>query len=270
MSKEFLSKIMTTALVTGASSGIGAIFARKLAQRGHDLVLVARSQEKLQAIADELSQQYGVLATVIPRDLTAPEAIESLFNQLEQLGIQVEVLVNNAGFGVYGEFAEGDREQHLNMLQLNILALVDVAHRCLQGMKARRSGSILNISSTAAFQPIPYFATYAASKSFVLSFSEALWYEGREYGIKVLGVCPGPTETQFFKDAGFPDSMKVAGGYADPEAVVEEALKALDREESNVVTGGLNNQLLVNAGRFLPREVLVKAVGGLFKSSVNE
>ena len=270
MSKEVLGRNMTTALVTGASSGIGTIFARQLAQRGQNLVLVARSQEKLQAIADELSQQNGIQATVIPQDLTAPDATESLFQQLEQLGIQIDVLVNNAGFGVYGEFAEGDREQHLNMLQLNILVLVDLAHRCLQGMKARRSGSILNISSTAAFQPIPYFATYAASKSFVLSFSEALWYEGREYGVKVLGVCPGPTETQFFKDAGFPDSMKVAGqGYASPEAVVDEALKALDRGESNVVTGGLNNQLLVNAGRFLPREVLVKAVGNLFKAGGN-
>jgi hypothetical protein len=261
---------MTTALVTGASAGIGAIFARKLAQRGHDLVLVARSQDKLQAIADELSQQYGIQATVIPRDLTAPDGTETLFQQMEQLGIQVDVLINNAGFGVYGEFAEGDREKHLKMLQLNILVVVDLAHRCLQGMKARRSGSIVNLASTAAFQPIPYFGTYAASKSFVLSFSEALWYECRDYGVKVLGVCPGPTETQFFKDAGFPDSMKVSGGYTDPETVVEEALEALERGEANVVTGGLNNQILVNAGRFLPREVLVKAVGNLFKSSVSE
>jgi len=259
---------MATALITGASSGIGAVFAQKLAQSGYDLVLVARSQDKLQAIADELSQQHGIQATVMPQDLTTPDATDSIFRQLEQLGLQVDMLVNNAGFGIYGEFAEGDRDKYLKMLQLNILVLVDLAHRCLQGMKARRSGSILNISSTAAFQPIPYFAVYAASKAFVLSFSEALWYECREYGVKVLGVCPGPTETEFFKEADFPDSMNISGqSYTSPEAVVEDALKALDREESNVVTGGLNNQILVNVGRFLPREAVTKLVGNLFKGN---
>lgn len=259
---------MTTALITGASSGIGAVFARQLAQRGHDLVLVARSQDKLQAIADELSQQHDIKATVIAQDLTAADATDSLFRQLETLGLEVDVLVNNAGFGTYGELAEGNLETYLKMIQLNITVLVDLTYRCLQGMKARRSGSIVNLSSTAAFQPIPYFAVYAASKSFVLSFSEALWYECKDYGVKVIGVCPGPTETEFFKRADFPNSFSSSPGqdFAPPEAVVADALKALDRGESNVVTGGLNNQILVNVGRFLPREALTNAVGRMFKS----
>lgn len=260
---------MTTALVTGASTGIGAVFADKLAARGHDLVLVARSQDKLEAIAQDLSQRYNVAAVAIAQDLTTADAAAHLFTQLEQRGITVEVLVNNAGFGTYGEFGEGDLGTYLNMIQLNITVLVDLTYRCLQGMQARRSGSILNISSTAAFQPIPYLGVYAATKAFVLSFSEALWYECKPYNVKVLGVCPGPTATEFFKTAAFPDTMQESMGqsYVTPEEVVTTALKALDDGHSNVVTGGLNNQLLVNAGRFMPREMLTSAVGRMFKGN---
>lgn len=259
---------MTTALITGASSGIGAVFAEQLAERGHDLVLVARSQDKLQAIADQLAQAYSVKTTVIVQDLLAEDATANIFAQLAQQAIDVDVLVNNAGFGTYGELADGNLATYLTMIQLNVSVLVDLTYRALQGMKARRSGSILNISSTAAFQPIPYFAVYAATKSFVLSFSEALWYECQPYDIKVLGVCPGPTETQFFKTAEFPDAMESPPGQdlASPEEVVKEALQALDHGQSNVVTGGLTNQLLVNAGRFVPREMLTKAVGRMFKA----
>lgn len=257
---------MTTALVTGASSGIGAVFAEQLAQQGHDVVLVARSQDKLQAIAERLQQQYGIRAIVLVQDLLAPEAGDSLFTQLAQQNVDIDVLVNNAGFGLYGELAESDRETLLNMIQLNISVLVDLTHRALQGMKARKSGSILNIASTAAFQPIPYFSVYAATKAFVLSFSEAIWYECKDYNVKVIGVCPGPTETEFFKTADFPDSMASPPGqsYVSPEEVVQDALKALERAQSNVVTGGLQNEFLANTSRFLPREVMVKAVGRMF------
>lgn len=259
---------MTTALITGASSGIGAVFAEKLAARGHDVVLVARSQDKLEAIAEDLSRQHGVKTTVIVQDLIEPQAGAKVLEQLEQQNLQVDVLVNNAGFGVYGELADGELSDYLNMIQLNVMVLVDLTYRCLQGMKQRRSGSILNIASTAAFQPIPYFAVYAATKSFVLSFSESLWYECKPYDVKVIGVCPGPTETQFFEVADFPSSMKdsVGQNYTSPEEVVTEALQALDKGQANVVTGGLTNQLLVNAGRLFPRETLVKAVGGMFKT----
>ena len=258
---------MTTALITGASTGIGAVFAEQLAAQGHDLVLVARSQEKLQALSDRLSQTYDIKATVMVQDLLATGATAGIFSQLAEFDIEVDLLVNNAGFGTYGELADGDLQTYLNMIQLNVSVLIDLTYKALQGMKQRRSGSILNISSTAAFQPIPYFAVYAATKSFVLSFSEALWYECQPYGVKVLGVCPGPTETQFFKTAEFPDAMESPPGQslASPEEVVKEALKALAQGQSNVVTGGLTNQILVNASRFVPREMLTKAVGDMFK-----
>ncbi|MGF1458061.1 MAG: SDR family NAD(P)-dependent oxidoreductase [Leptolyngbyaceae cyanobacterium] len=260
---------MTTALITGASSGIGATFAEQLAKKGYDLVLVARSQDKLQAIGDRLSQAHHIQSTVIVQDLLADHAAETIFTQLGQQGIELDMLINNAGFGVYGELAAGDLSAYLNMIQLNVSVLVELTYRALAGMKARQSGSILNISSTAAFQPIPYFAVYAATKSFVLSFSESLWFECSPYKIKVLGVCPGPTETEFFKTADFPTSMENIPGQdslASPETVVQQALAALDRGDSNVVTGGLRNQILVNAGRFVPREFLTTAVGRLFKA----
>jgi short-subunit dehydrogenase len=244
------------------------VFAEQLAERQHDLVLVARSQDKLQALAGQLSQMYGIQATVIAQDLLAEDAAAKIFTQLEQQNIHLDLLINNAGFGTYGEVAEGDLQTYLNMIQLNVSVLVELTYRALQGMKVRRSGSIVNISSTAAFQPIPYFAVYAATKSFVLSFSESLWYECQPYGVKVLGVCPGPTETQFFKTADFPDAMESPPGQslATPEDVVKEALKALEQGQPNVVTGGLKNQILVNASRFAPREMLIKAVGSMFKT----
>lgn len=259
---------MATALITGASSGIGAVFAEKLANRGHNLVLVARSQDKLQAIADKLSQQYSIQTTVIVQDLTEPHASKTVFAQLEQQGIEIDLLVNNAGFGTYGEFAAGELDTYLNMIQLNVLALVELTYHCLQGMRSRRSGSILNIGSTASFQPLPFFGVYAATKAFVLSFSEALWHECQPHGVKVLAVCPGPTETEFFKVADFPDGLgeQVGKNYTSPETVVEEALKALEQGHSNVVTGGLMNQLLVNSSRFFPREFLVNGVGRIFKA----
>ncbi|MEM6518261.1 MAG: SDR family oxidoreductase [Cyanobacteria bacterium P01_C01_bin.70] len=259
---------MTTALITGASSGLGAEFSAQLAARGQDVVLVARSQDKLQALAEQLTQTYGVRTTAIVQDLLAADATDRIFAQLEQQEVEVDLLVNNAGFGVYGELTDGDLTTYLKMIQLNVTVLVELTYRALQGMKARRSGRILNISSTAAFQPIPYFAVYAATKSFVLSFSESLWYECQPYDIKVLGVCPGPTATEFFKTADFPNTTEAPLGQnlSTPEEVVQEALKALDRGGSNVVTGGLINQILVNASRFVPREMLTSSVGRMFKA----
>lgn len=259
---------MAIALITGASSGIGAAFAQALAKRNYDLVLVARSQDKLQALATQLSQQQGVQATVIPQDLTAEGAVAKIIAELEQKEITVDLLINNAGFGTYGEFAESDLDNYLTMIQLNIAVLVELTHRCLPGMKARQAGSILNIGSTASFQPLPYFSVYAATKAFVLSFSEALWHECKPYGIEVLAVCPGPTETSFAEVADFPSSIgeQFSQNAATPEAVVTEALQALDQASSNVVTGGLMNQVMVNANRFFPREMVLNAVGRMFST----
>lgn len=258
---------MATALITGASSGIGAVFADRLAAEGNHLVLVARSQDKLTAIAQDLSQRYGIKADVIAQDLVEPDAATQVFTTASDRGHTIDMLINNAGFGLHGAFTTRDRQTQLDMIQLNVTALVDLTYQFLPGMQARQQGSIINVASTAAFQAIPYFAVYAATKAFVLSFSEALWHECSHDGVKVLALCPGPTETEFFKVADFPSTMENQMGqnYASPEAVVEDALKALARGHSNVVTGGVMNQVLVNASRLFPREMLVNSVGRFFK-----
>jgi short-subunit dehydrogenase len=186
-----------TALITGASAGIGLAFAKIFAENGYDLVLVARNKEKLTTITDSLAKEFGIAASAIASDFAHANATEAIFNQTEERGIIIDVLVNNAGSGAYGPFADNKREDELAIIEINIVALVDLTHRYLQGMKSRRSGKILNIASTAAFQPGPLMAVYYASKSFVLSFSEALRNEVRESNIAVTALCPGPTKTDF-------------------------------------------------------------------------
>jgi short-subunit dehydrogenase len=226
------------------------------------LVLVARSEDKLQKLACDLEEQYKIQTEVVVRDLTEQNATASVFDTVTQKGLTIDLLINNAGFGEYGSFAEQDGQRLLEMMQLNILALVDLTHRFLPGMQQRHAGSIINLSSVAAFQPMPYFSVYAASKAFVLSFSEALWAENRKYGVRILAVCPGPTETQFFQEAGFPLSLTdmAAQNYTSPEEVVREALTGLERGQSTIVPGSLGNQLIANLSRFLPRETLVSLV----------
>lgn len=256
---------MSTALITGASSGIGATFAQVLAQRGTNVVLVARSEEKLQQLAQSLREQYAIRADVIVQDLLKPEAATTVYAAVQALGLSIDLLINNAGFGDYGKFSTRDRQKQLDMVQLNIAALVDLTHQFLPAMLERRSGSILNIASIAGFQPMPYFSVYAATKAFVLSFSEALWAESQDQGVCVLAVCPGPTESQFFEVADFPTALASEGqGIVPAETVVKEALQALERRQSNVVTGGLSNQFVVNAARFLPRSTLVKGIAKVF------
>lgn len=249
---------MATALITGASAGIGAAFARELAARQTNLFLVARSEEKLQQLAQQLQEQYKIHVDFLVQDLTEPAAATAVFNAVTQKGLTIDLLINNAGFGEYGSFAELDGERQVKMVQLNILALVDLTHQFLPGMQQRRSGSIINMASTAAFQPMPYFSVYAASKAFVLSFSEALWAENRSYGVHVLAVCPGPTETNFFQEAGFPQLLAdvAAQNYTPSEVVVREALQALKKEQSTIVPGAIGNQVIANLHRFLPREAL--------------
>ena len=184
---------MKTALITGASAGIGETFAQELALRQMNLVLVARSQDKLQLLAQKLRSQYKIDVDIIVQDLTVPNAAKAVFDRVNEKGIIIDLLVNNAGFGDYGDFAERDGEKQIKIVQLNILALVDLTHYFLPGMRDRHLGGIINMASTAAFQPMPYFTVYAASKAFVLSFSEALWAENRRYNVNILAVCPGPS-----------------------------------------------------------------------------
>ncbi|NEQ96288.1 MAG: SDR family oxidoreductase [Cyanothece sp. SIO2G6] len=258
---------MATSLITGASSGIGAAFAQAMAVRGDSLVLVARSQDKLETLAQQLRQQHGVRVEVIVQDLTQDDAATAIAHAVRTLNMTVDVLVNNAGFGDYGAFCDGDRTKQLDMIRLNILALTDLTYQFLPGMIERQSGHIINVASIAAFQPIPYLAVYAATKSFVLSFSEALWVEVEPFGVKVLALCPGPTVTNFQAVAEFPDSMgdQATQLAMSAKTVVAEAMEAMNSSVPNFVNGGPVNQFLANVSRFIPRAALVKSIGQQFR-----
>jgi uncharacterized protein len=242
------------ALVTGASSGIGAVFARELASRGSDLVLVARSRDKLTALADELSASYGVAADVVVADLAKPSAADELAAELRDRTPRIDILVNNAGFGLHALLHQADATRLTEMVQVNVAALVDLTRLYLPGMLARDRGAVINVASTAAFQPVPYMAVYGASKAFVLSFTEALWAETRRTGVRVTALCPGSTETEFFAVAG--ENAQV-GRIMAPERVVHAALRALDRRASTGVTGA-GNRLLINAPRLGPRQFVAR------------
>lgn len=258
---------MKTALITGASSGIGLTFAEQLAKQKKDLVLVARSQDKLNELALKLTQRYGVRAWALPCDLVQGDAALRVAETVAEWGVTVDLLINNAGFGEYGVFDTRPRTRHLDMIQLNVAALVDLTYQFLPGMRARQSGAIINVSSIAGFQPLPYFATYAATKAFVLSFSEALWAETQADHVRVVALCPGPTETRFFEEANFPAAMgdRSTGSLANPEDVVRDALHAVDHNTPTVVSGGWMNQIIVNIGRFVPRPTLISAVEKQFR-----
>ena len=259
---------MKTALITGASYGIGETFARELAGRKTNLILVARSEDKLQQLATELEERCQIEASVIAQDLTEPAAGTKLFETVMQKGLSVDLLINNAGFGDYGNFADRELERQLDIVQLNIKVLVELTHLFLNQMRERRSGSIINVSSIAGFQPIPYMSVYAASKAFVLSFSEAIRAENKNTGVSIQVLCPGPTESNFFDNAKFPQSVAATSSqnYASSEEVVRDSLDALDKDTSTVVTGGLMNQVIVNLPRFLPRNLVVNAIEKQFKN----
>lgn len=246
-----------TALITGASSGIGEEFARVLAGRGMHLALVARSEDKLRALADELVAKHGIRAEVIAADLSVPGAAETVRAATQERGITVDMLVNNAGFGTYGPFATLDPVRDHDEVILNVAAVVDLAHTYLPEMVARGDGAIINIASVVAFQPMPYMAVYGATKAFVLSFSEALWAEHHARGVRVLALCPGPTATQFFGTLGATEPM--VGPLTSAERVVADALKALERGKSYVVVGRANYGL-AQSSRFFPRSLTARVM----------
>jgi len=257
---------MKTALITGASSGIGEAFAKELAANQTNLILVARSADRLQEIASKLTEQYSVTVDVIPGDLIAPRATQELFDKISQKNLQVDLLINNAGYGDYGEFTTRDLTKQVNMIQLNITALVELTYLFLPGMRERRQGGIINVSSIAGFQPLPYMSVYAATKAFVLHFSEALWAENKDLGINILALCPGATESNFANVAEFPQGSFGKGvKLATSEEVVKDALAALAKNQSNLVTGSTTNQIIVNLPRFLPRDFLVSSIEKQFK-----
>jgi len=241
------------ALVTGASAGLGAQFARQLAAQGHRLVLVARRRERLEALAEEVGN-----ARVIGMDLSAPDAAAALMAGLASHDEAVETLVNNAGFGLAGGFAGLDPARQREMIDLNCGALEELSRAAIAGMIARKAGGILNVASTAAFQPGPGMAVYFATKAFVLSFSEALHDEVKPLGIKVSCLCPGPTSTEFRSVSGFDPKGKLAKLSADAQSVVAAGLKGLARNKA-VVVPGLSNKAISQAHRLFPRALMRRA-----------
>jgi short-subunit dehydrogenase len=251
-------------VVTGASSGIGAAYARALRARGERVVLVARRADRLQTLARELGGEPHARAVTL--DLTEPGAAESLRQRLEAQGVAVDLLVNSAGLGHTAPFEQQPLEAIRAMLDVNVHALVELVHAFLPGMRARRRGRIVNVASTAAFQPVPYLAVYAASKAFVLSFSEALAEELRGSGVRVQALCPGLTATEFLEVAGGRPGMLVARMPAmASDAVVQASLAGLDRGRVRVVAGWSNRVLGFLSQRLAPRGVAGRVAGELYK-----
>ena len=252
-----------TVLITGASSGIGEAFARNLANRGANLILTARSEDKLRQIASELSEKHSIKVYVFPGDLSRPEVPQCLFTQVQFAELSVDVLINNAGFGKWGHFLECDYQTYQDMLNLNINALVSLTYLFLPMIVERGRGGIINVASTAAFQPLPYVATYGATKAFVLSFSEALWGEYRRHGLKILALCPGNTSTNFAEVANA-DVTKMTKAET-PEEVAQVGLEAFLKGRNYAIPGGISNYLLANVSRLLPRRRMIKTALGMFK-----
>ncbi|HEX8474239.1 MAG TPA: SDR family oxidoreductase [Pyrinomonadaceae bacterium] len=253
---------MKTTLITGASGGIGEEFARSLAARGDNLLLVARSRDKLAALCDELKSRHEIDAQFVALDLSKEDAPQRLFDETTARGLEVELLINNAGFGSLGEFTDFAPERDMEMIDLNVKALVALTHLFIRPMRERRRGDIINVASTAAFQAVPLMATYAATKAFVLSFSEAVRQENQRFGINVLALCPGSTDTNFFAVAG--TDTPPAKITQTPAAVVETALRALERRQGHVVSGW-GNFLLVEVGRFAPRSLAARIAGRIMQ-----
>jgi short-subunit dehydrogenase len=258
---------MNTTLITGASSGIGAAFARKLAARGRNLFLVSRSEETLITLCNEIGRIGGIRAQYLALDISKPDAPQTLFDEARKRGLEIDMLINNAGFGSMGDLSRLDLNRELEMIDLNIKALVALTHHFLAPMRQRKQGTIINVASTAGFQSVPFMATYAATKAFVLSFSEALWDENRAHGVHVMALCPGVTETNFFAASKMDrPPMRAA---QTPEEVVDAALRGLKRKKSVVVSGWLN-LAMVESERLVPRTWVTKVAGNTLRPRFEE
>ncbi len=251
-----------TALITGASSGIGAAFARALAAKGMNLVLVARSQEKLHRLAETLMQQYAVHVEVVVADLSQEDAAQTVYDTVQRQQRSVDLLINNAGVATNGLFAQQSLRTQQDEILLNVNTVVSLTHLFLQAMIQDGHGAIINVASTAGFQSMPYRAVYSATKAFIIAWSEALWAETRQQGISVVTLCPGPTETNIYEVMGTDDA--VLGKKVPPEQVVQTGLHALEKGKMTVIDGR-SNYWLSQAYRVLPRRVVVNLVERLFR-----
>ncbi len=245
------------ALITGASAGLGVEFARQLSKRGHRLVLAARRRDRLEELAKELGN-----ARTVAIDLSKKDAAAKLMADLGAAGEEVEILVNNAGFGLIGRFAELDAKRQRQMIDLNVGTLTDLCRAVVPRMIARRSGGIINVASTAAFQPGPNMAIYFATKAYVLSFTEALHEELKPHGVSVSCLCPGPTRTEFGEVAGFVGNGAFDRVAMESPEVVQTGLEGLDKNHA-VVVPGLTNKIVAASTRFVPRSVVRKIAGAI-------
>ena len=254
-----------TALITGASSGLGEAYALRLARLGVRVILVARRADRLRELADRITSEHGIYAaSVLPMDLSARDAGSTLAKILKGRGTQIDILINNAGFGETIRFVEESNKFIVDELTVNIHTLVELTHAFLPGMVERKDGIVINIASTAAFQSLPYMAVYGASKAFVLSFTEALWGETKNTGVKVLAVCPGPTATEFFDTNGTTPAL---GRFIrTSENVIDSTFKALEKEKSPaaVIDGSLN-KLIALSSRFVTRKASINLSGKIMK-----
>jgi short-subunit dehydrogenase len=245
------------ALITGGSAGIGAALAEEFARHGHNLILVSRRRDKLEAKGRHISDTFGVDVVCVPEDLTDPQGAGRLHEAVVARGLDVHFLVNNAGVGLYGKFATTDLDAELKMIQLNTTSVVDLTKRCLPAMIERRSGRILNVASTAAFVPGPWMSIYYATKAFLLSFSEAIDYELKPYGITVTTLCPGPTESEFKVRAGSQRSRLFEAFVMDAPRVAKVGYDAMMKGKV-VAIPGLRNKLIPVAARLIPRALIAK------------
>jgi short-subunit dehydrogenase len=248
------------ALVTGASSGIGWALAQQLAAKGANLLLTARRSDRLKQLAEEVTNRYKVETQIFAADLARPQAPGEIFRFVEQKRLRIELLINNAGFGAYGEFHKMEAQRLLDMVQVNVAAVVHLTHLFLPAMVDRQSGYILIVASTAAFQPVPYISTYAATKGFDLLFAEGIAEEVRRYGVRVCALCPGSTASEFNEVAGQP---RLGGPLESNDKVARVGLEALAAGKPRVISGALN-WLSVEAQRLAPRRLVTRVAARMF------
>ena len=250
---------MSHVLITGASSGIGLEFSKVFAKHGHNLVLIARSSESLATLKEHLEKNFGVDIRIIIKDLSDPHAPSQIYDELHKAKIDVNILVNNAGFGTFGKFIEQDLVVEHDMIQVNVDALTQLTKLFLKDMLEHKRGKIVNIASTAAFQPGPFMAVYYATKAYVLSFSESLAEELRGTGVKVTIVCPGPTKTNFQKVANISDNKLFGKNVPTGKEIAEFGYDAMV-EGKEIAIYGFQNKVLAQASRFLPRKTITRMV----------
>ena len=248
-----------TALVTGASSGLGEEFAKQLAAQGCHLVLVARSEDKMNRLAQVLRQQHNVRVTVLAADLSSTEAVQRVITEVKSLAIQIDLLVNNAGLGLFEKFLDTPLPQQMEQIDVNVRSLVTLTHAFTPGMVAARRGGVINVASNAAFQPLAGANIYAASKAFVLFFSEGLALELQKSNVRILAACPGPVATQFFANM----NPKLQAKQMDqPSAIVSEILRAFAKGKKVVIPGKLVVRLGTLGARLLPRSMILRLAAG--------